>query len=263
MSIETILTGLPGFTEDRKPLIEKIRRSLQQRQNPEVHNYDFRLICWLCLVLVTFSLCRSLSAFAGLPAQVVRDPFHWGHSFLVLISTSVSVFYIGNVAQRMNLDGWTYSAVMIAAALIASLAQGSNAVTLSADGFEGRGWENMAVFLGAWLFVLGVVIPEHLRLLKCKYACLNWISLAVVVPALVLTAIDFIVSKASGFNPMSRLHIHHYCWAAILGTACHLPHKFSALCQAALFGLAVQGVGVWGCDSFWPVLLNKYPSPIV
>ena len=279
-----------NYTRNFRDILEEEEFLVPKRK--EAKDPSFRCQLFLLSLIAVFAMTRTLSAVFGVPVVAVRDPLHWGHSILLLLAGGITLWHTGNISERFSclrddeccwelssrdstrpgtprtpgesepssLSPLTYFMTMVSSALIASLAQGAHACTLSADGFAGRSIFACGVFVSAWLLVVGFVLPEQLRLADVHSAStggrMRWTCEVVVLPMAAVLGLDVVVSYLAGFPFLSRLHVHHYVWATVLGAACKFPEKSSALSQAALLGLAVQGLGVWGCDSFWPERLQ-------
>jgi hypothetical protein len=110
--------------------------------------------------------------------------------------------------------------------------------------------------LSTWLVLLGFILPEHVRLAsrRSMQFAVNWIFYVLVLPLVFVLGLDFAISRSQNIAPLSRLHIHHYTWASVLAAGCRFRESVSVITQAGLIGLALQGLGVWGADSFWPVV---------
>ena len=245
-------TDLCDSETETLPLVHPIR----EKTPSELHHIP----SYLGLVLTTWFTSRALAHFYAWPVPVSRDPLHWGHSLLVTVVGAVVVFYLGRVHRRVGCQDTRprFYLAMFVASLVSSALQGPRAVTLSADGFAGRSWFAFSVFLGTWLFLLGFVLPEHVRLASRRglHYAVQWLLYVLFLPAVFILILDFSISKSLSIPPLSRLHVHHYTWASVLAAGCRFRESLSALTQAGLIGLALQGLGVWGVDSFWP-LVNK------
>lgn len=174
-----------------------------------------------------------------------------------LLTASMCVYFVGGVRRRLHEHGKLFVPLMIIASQMYSYAASVSKRHTSDGNMPSLTLESVKTWgLGSWLLVLSV------------FGVLCAVLLANVRSAMKVSRLHFAVYVGSFFATVLalaaasayigedyHLHVHHWWWGTFVACYLRAPDRASAIAQAVVFGISVQGFAFWGPDHLWELTI--------